>query len=74
VLAVESGDLARAEQVFRELLAAHPELHESRMNLAVVYVRQNRAAEARAELRTILAGRPDRETAARATAFLRDLS
>jgi hypothetical protein len=40
----------------------------------VVYVRQNRVAEARTELRTILAGHPDREIAARAAAFLRDLS
>ena len=44
------------------------------MNLAVVYVRQNRVAEARAELRAILAARPDRATAARAAAFLRDIS
>jgi arylsulfatase A-like enzyme/Flp pilus assembly protein TadD len=74
VLAVESGDLETAGALFREILAANPALHESRMNLAVVYVRQNRVADARAELRTILGARPDRATAARAAAFLRDIS
>lgn len=74
VLAVESGDLDRAGALFREVLAANPALHESRLNLAVVYARQQRLAEARAELRAILAARPDRDTAARAAAFLRDLS
>ena len=74
VLAVESGDLEGAGTLFREILAANPAFHESRMNLAVVYVRQNRVAEARAELRAILAARPDRATAARAAAFLRDIS
>ena len=74
VLAVESGDLDRAAALFREVLAMNPAFHESRINLAVVYVRQQRLAEARAELRAILAARPDRDTAARAAAFLRDLS
>ena len=74
VLAVESGDLDRAAILFREVLAEHPDHHESRLNLAVVYVRQQRLADARAELRAILAARPDRDTAARAAAFLRDLS
>ena len=74
VMAVESGDLETAGALFREILAASPELHESRMNLAVVYVRQNRIPEARAELRAILDARPDRATAARAAAFLRDIS
>jgi arylsulfatase A-like enzyme len=74
VLAVESGDLEGAGALFREILAANPALHESRINLAVVYVRQNRLADARAELRAILAARPDRATAARAAAFLRDIS
>ena len=74
VLAVESGDLDRAAALFREVLAANPAFHESRINLAVVYVRQQRLADARAELRAVLAARPDRETAARAAAFLRDLS
>jgi choline-sulfatase len=74
VLAVESGDLETAGALFREILAANPALHESRMNLAVVYVRQNRVADARAELRAILGARPDRATAARAAAFLRDIS
>jgi Flp pilus assembly protein TadD len=74
VLAVESGDLETAGALFREILAANPAFHESRMNLAVVYVRQNRVADARAELRAILGARPDRATAARAAAFLRDIS
>ena len=74
VLAVESGDLEGAAALFREILAANPALHESRMNLAVVYVRLNRVADARGELRAILATRPDPATAARAQAFLRDLS
>ena len=74
VLAVESGDLVRAATLFREVLAANPALHEARLNLAVVYVRQQRPADARAELRAVLAARPDAETAARAAAFLRDLS
>ena len=74
VLAVESGDLDRAATLFREVLAVDPALHDSRLNLAVVYARQKRLAEARAELRAILAARPDRDTAARAAAFLRDLS
>ena len=74
VLAVEAGDLDRALELFREVLASNPALHESRINLAVVYARQQRLAEARAELRAVLAARPDRDTAARASAFLRDLS
>jgi hypothetical protein len=39
-----------------------------------VLVRSGRVAEARAELRAILAAGPDPQTAARASAFLRDLS
>jgi Flp pilus assembly protein TadD len=74
VLAVESGDLDRAAALFREVLAIDPALHDARLNLAVVYARQQRLAEARAELRAILASRPDSDTAARAAAFLRDLS
>jgi Flp pilus assembly protein TadD len=74
VLAVESGDLEGAAALFREVLAANPGFHEARMNLAVVYARQDRARDARAELEIILAAKPDRVTAARAAAFLRDLS
>jgi arylsulfatase A-like enzyme/Tfp pilus assembly protein PilF len=74
VLAVEAGDLDRAAALFREVLAVDPGHHDSRLNLAVVLVRGGRVAEAKAELRTILAKRPDPPTAARASAFLRDLS
>jgi len=74
VLAVEKGDLEGAAALFREVLAENAAFHEARLNLAVVYVRQQRLAEARGELQAILAARPDRETAARAAAFLRDLS
>jgi arylsulfatase A-like enzyme/Tfp pilus assembly protein PilF len=74
VLAVEAGDLDRAAALFREILAADPGHHDSRLNLAVVLVRSGRVAEARAELRAILAAGPDPQTAARASAFLRDLS
>ena len=74
VLAVERGELDRASALFREVLAAHPEHHESRLNLAVVLVRGGRVDDARALLRALLAAHPDRETAARAQAFLRDLS
>ena len=58
VLAVESGDLDRAAALFREVLAIDPALHDARLNLAVVYARQQRLAEARAELRAILAVPP----------------
>jgi arylsulfatase A-like enzyme/Flp pilus assembly protein TadD len=73
VLAVESGELDRAIALFEEALAIDPRYHEARLNLAVAQVRRGNAAAARAALQALLQAKPDRETAAKATAFLRDL-
>jgi Flp pilus assembly protein TadD len=73
VLAIEDGDLDRAVALFQEALAVDPRYHEARLNLAVAEVRRGNPAEARAALRLLLQAQPDRETAAKAAAFLRDL-
>ena len=73
VLAVESGELDRAVALFEEALAIDPRYHEARLNLAVAQVRRGDPAAARAALQALLRGQPDRETAAKAAAFLRDL-
>jgi choline-sulfatase len=73
VLSIENGELDRAVALFQEALAVDPRYHEARLNLAVAEVRRGRRAEARAALRVLLQSQPDRETAAKAAAFLRDL-
>jgi Flp pilus assembly protein TadD len=73
VLLVESGNLDRAIALFEEALAIDPRYHEARLNLAVAEVRRGHPAAARAALQALLQGHPDRETAAKAAAFLRDL-
>jgi Flp pilus assembly protein TadD len=74
VLSIENGDLDGAVALFEEALAIDPRYHEARLNLAVAEVRRGHPAAARAALETLLQGRPDRETAAKAAAFLRDLA
>ena len=44
--ALESGDLSRAEQLFREYSAQHPNSGEAYSNLATVYSRREQYAEA----------------------------
>ena len=73
VLAIEAGDLDRAVALFEEALAIDPRYHEARLNLAVAEVRRGHPAAARAALQALLRAQPDRETAAKAAAFLRDL-
>jgi arylsulfatase A-like enzyme/Flp pilus assembly protein TadD len=73
VLSIEEGDVDRAVALFQEALAVDPRYHEARLNLAVAEVRRGHPAEARAALHLLLQSQPDRETAAKATAFLRDL-
>ena len=73
VLSIESGDLDRAVALFEEALAIDPRYHEARLNLAVAEVRRGHPEAARAALQALLLAQPDRETAAKAAAFLRDL-
>ena len=74
VLSIESGDLDRAVALFEEALAIDPRYHEARLNLAVAEVRRGHPAAARAALQALLQAQPDREIAAKAAAFLRDLA
>jgi choline-sulfatase len=73
VLAIETGDLDHAVALFEEALAIDPRYHEARLNLAVAEVRRGHPEAARAALQALLRAQPDRETAAKAAAFLRDL-
>ena len=73
VLSIESGDLDRAVALFEEALAIDPRYHEARLNLAVAEVRRGHPAAARAALEAVLRAQPDRETSAKASAFLHDL-
>lgn len=52
-LALEQGDLPRAEAGFREALAADPTLRKSRNNLAIVLMDQGQAAAAVPEAETL---------------------
>src|SRR4029079_13410762 len=74
LMALEKGDIDRAVALFDEALAIDPRYHEARLNLAVAEVRRGNPAAARAALQALLQGSPDRETSAKATAFLRDLA
>jgi choline-sulfatase len=74
VMAVEAGDFDRAAALFAEALALDPAYHEARLNLAVAEVRRNHPDAARTVLVDLLRRSPDRETASKATAFLRDLA
>ncbi|HET6897246.1 MAG TPA: tetratricopeptide repeat protein, partial [Vicinamibacteria bacterium] len=73
VLSIESGDLDRAVALFEEALAIDPRYHEARINLAVAEVRRGHPAAARAALQALLRAQSDPETAAKASAFLRDI-
>jgi choline-sulfatase len=74
VMAVEGGDPAAAAALFRHALELDPSYHEARLNLAVAEVRAGHTEAARAALTELLRQTPDRETAAKAAAFLRDLT
>jgi choline-sulfatase len=73
VMAVEAGAFDRAAELFRQALAVDPAYHEARLNLAVAEVRRGHPEAARTALADLLRRSPDRETAAKASAFLRDL-
>lgn len=74
VLAVEAGDFNRGAALFRQALEIDPEYHEARLNLAVAEVRRGNPDAARSALTELLRRRPQGDTAAKATAFLRELS
>jgi choline-sulfatase len=74
VLAVERGDVDRASALFREALEIDPDYHEARLNLAVAEVRRGKPDAARSALTELLRRGPGADMAAKATAFLRELS
>jgi len=52
------GDFPAAIRSFESALAADPDLHEARFNLAIAYARSGRKADAAREARTLLARLP----------------
>jgi protein O-GlcNAc transferase len=74
VMAVEGGNVDAAAALFRQALEVDPAYQEARLNLAVAEVRRGHPEAARASLEDLLRRGPDPETAAKARAFLRDLT
>jgi Flp pilus assembly protein TadD len=58
-LRVEAGQLAEAERLYREVLAANPEAADAHHNLGYVLERAGRSEEAERSFRAALALRPD---------------
>jgi choline-sulfatase len=73
VLAVETGDLAAAAELFGRVLAVDPRYAEARLNLAVVEASRGRPEVARTLLEGLLGESPPKDVAGRARALLRTL-
>ena len=73
VLAVESGRLEAAADLFEKALAGDAGLEEARLNLAVVEVQRGHVERAMALDREAASRTKDPALRARARAFLRDL-
>ena len=58
ILKAAQGDLVAAIDMLKAALAADPDLHEARFNLALAYAKSGRRAEAAAAARDLLARLP----------------
>jgi Flp pilus assembly protein TadD len=74
VLAVQTGDAAGAERLFREVPGLDPGYDEARLNLAVALVKQGRLDDARLALQELLRRQPEPTLAGRARGLAADLA
>ncbi|MBN2569585.1 MAG: tetratricopeptide repeat protein, partial [Deltaproteobacteria bacterium] len=56
--AMKSGQLELAREKFREMLAANPNLHRVRLELATIYFKMGQYEEARKEIETVKRANP----------------